>query len=228
MTGRQIKDHQPFIVDGQQIILNKEYLRGIPEFRVILERSYSIPGDANGKKKRYQWQIFMYIELIADLTSYINKAGYSESDAHKEASRASELGESFKPDEEIKAAIEFYKKFQLSCLPSLNSLRTVLRATRVSDTILQGVINNIEKRVEIYQASQLKAIEAGSINNAANDKIVLDSLLSDLKQVKAVAKDMPDVVSNIEKLEAKVRLESAGEVLGRGQRAIGNRANPKR
>ena len=142
-----------FKVENNIIIIDKDYVRGIPEFRTILERKRVCEGDSDGRKKIVAFNELMYIYIRASRFSYPHKAGMSEKEVEKEAIRTSTLESNYKPDEEVKLAIQRYKEIEELTLPTLNTISTVLRGLRTADKICHGIIDNIE---EVMQAQELK------------------------------------------------------------------------
>lgn len=217
-----------YTLEGQQLVLNKEYIRGIPQFKCILERPLSSKGDHDGRKKLQHWKIFMYIKITADLFSYPNQAGMNTKDLHKEACRASSLEDNYKPDEEVLAAIAEFRRIQLLMLPVLESISTTLKACRLSTTICNKIMEGMEGSIEVYNKKIENQQKAGEINNVADTILLVNGLIAQLEQVNKIGLSTPKVQETLERLDERLRKESSGETLARGGRKIGNRADPKR
>lgn len=218
-----------FIVDDHhQLILDKEYLRGIPEFKTLLEKKMVRPGDHEGRKKLMHWQIFFYIKLVADKYSYLNQAGRTEEELHIEALKECKLEPTWKPDKDVLAAIEKFREIQEAMLPTLTTINTVLKSIRSSDKIATMLLENIEKQIKLYNGKVNDAMEKGEAANIADLSLILDSLLAGLANVQKIAQTVPKIQETLEKLEEKLQKDTAGDQLGRGGKQIGNRADPKR
>lgn len=214
-------------IEGNQIVLDKEYIRGIPEYKVILERTIPSKGDHDGRKKLEHWKIFMYIKITADMFCYPNLGGFNDKDTHEAACRESTLGINYKPDDEVKAAIVKFKEIQLAMLPVLKTIRTTLRATRLSDTICESIIKNMEKSIDTYNTKVEEAEKRGEVANIADGVIIVNGLMDQLGQVQKIANMIPKTQETLEKLEERLKKESSGDNIARGGKTVGNRADPK-
>lgn len=217
-----------FTIDSytQLLIIDKDYVRGIPEFKIILERDKGTKGDIDGRKKHRAWKELMYIYMNASFFSYPNKGGYSAKETHLAAIKESGLEENYKPDEEIKAAIEKYKQIHKDILPTLNTIATVLRGLKTADTIAQGIVENIEDTLEILKKAKQNRAE-GEPTNLIQDIANTANLISQLDQVLSIANKLPKTIETLEALENRLKKEISGTNLARGGQEIGNRADPK-
>lgn len=204
------------------LTFDKEYLRGIPEFKAILERKIVTKGDSDGRKKLENWKLLYYVHIVADLFTYPNQGGYNEKETHKAAVKEAQLPEDFKPDSEIKEAIAKYKEIQLATLPTLSTISNTLKGLKLSDTIVKNIINNIEKQIEVYN----KKMESGEEANLAEGILLVNSMLDQLGSANKVAISIPKTVDVLETLYERLKKESGGATVGRGGKRIGNRADP--
>ena len=216
-----------YIVENNQLVLNREYLRGIPEFKCILERDIRVKGDADGRRKAEHWRIFFYIKLRADMFCFPAQEGLSDKEAHKESIKAAGLAENYKPDDEVLAAIEWYKKHQVDHLPVLKTIATVLKATKFSDTICQRIIESMEGMLDRYNKKIKEQEASGETLNIADNILLVNGLIDQLGQVQKIATTIPKTQELLEKLDERLKKESSGDVVGRGGKKIGNRADPK-
>ncbi|HNQ21309.1 MAG TPA: hypothetical protein PKI46_09630, partial [Bacteroidales bacterium] len=145
-----------FKIENHVLVLDKEYLRGIPEFKVILERQYKVDGDADGRKKRYNYQLLYYVYMVADMFSYPNKEGLGEKDVHLAACKESKLPLDFKPDDEVKEAIAKYREIQIKTIPALATLNTIIRGLKTADTLSRRIILNIESKLEQLEIKKIQ------------------------------------------------------------------------
>lgn len=214
-----------FRVENDELVLDKDYLRGIPEFKAILERDKGSKGDADGRRKLQAFKELYYIYMIASLFSYVNKGGYNDKDKHTYALKESGLEDNFKVDSEIKKAIEKYRELQLIILPTLNTISTVLRGLKVSDNISKTIINNIEYTLELNETKKKEIIQRGETPNIAEDMLLVQGLVAQLDQLMSIANKLPKTIQTLEQLEERLSKEEAGENLARGGHTIGNRAD---
>lgn len=218
-----------FIVDdNHQLVFDKEYLRGIPEFKTLLERKMTKEGDFDGRKKLMHWQVFMYIKIVADRFSYPNQGGYNDDEVHKAAIKESKLDPGFKPDKDVLAAIEKFREIQDILLPTLSTISTVLKGIRSADVIAQILLKSINDQIKLYEKKIEDAAQKGESINLADQVLIVDGLIKQLNSVQKMAETIPKTQDTLEKLEERLKKETAGDVVGRGGRTIGNRADPKR
>lgn len=228
------------IVDGE-LSINKDYVRGLPKFRVILERDKGSKGDQDGRKKFKAFKEFMYIYMRGSLFSYINKGGYNEKEAHKESVRASKLDEDFKPDLTIREAIEEYRRIQIIALPTLSTIYSVLKGLKASDEVIQIILEGIEERVETYRQAKKNKKEreeskaksglfpAGSNppENIVDEVVVIDGAISQIEKLISLGNKIPTIINTLEALDERLKKEQSGTNLVRGGREKGSRADPK-
>lgn len=222
-----------FSVENKLLVINKDYVRGVSEFRTILERDKGSKGDVDGRKKFKAWKELFYIYMRASLFSYPNKGGYNEKDCHEAAIKEAKLEENYKPDESIRAAIDKYREIQLASLPTLASITTVLRALRLSDTICQDIIQDIEEKIDhnkVVRKKRKEREEKGDKiepTNIADEMLVIEGLTTRLDKVMGTANKIPNIVETLEKLYERLRKDQSGDNLTRGGREKGNRADPR-
>src|SRR5690606_29063145 len=154
-------DEKDFLVD-----INKEWISTILEFRKILQRDRGSPGDSQGRKKLQARREFTYIYHMYDYHSKLKN--WDENDKHKEALRQSELPQDFVPDDELKAAIEIYKKLKITeAIRSSDSVKgTLVTARKVVDGInlkFQKYLNILEGEMD---ASEIDTTDEDIISRA--------------------------------------------------------------
>lgn len=214
-----------FTLDEQgNLTIDKDYVRGLPEFKRILERDKGSEGDAQGRKKLRAFSEFMYIKLVGDMFSYLNTSGYSEKEIQKLAIKDSKLEADFKPDIDIIEGIKKYSEVQLLMFPALSTVKTSLRGLRMSDILAQKMINNMEKVMELHEARQT---DPNAPPNIADDLALITNLSSQLDTLINISVKLPKMIDTLESLEQKLATQKSGTQLGRGGRKLGNRAEPK-
>lgn len=216
-----------FTVESDVLVINKDYVRGIPEFRTILERDRGSKGDQDGRKKFKAFKEFFYIYMVASLFSYPNKGGYNDKAVHEAGIKEAQLEDNYKPDAEVRAAIEKYKRIQLDSLPTLGVIHSVLRALRVGETITKSIIDAMEDTIALKEKERLAKKEAGEPTDIANDLITVNGLVEQLNQVLKISSKLPDTIETLQSLEERLKKEALGENLARGGKKIGSRADPK-
>jgi hypothetical protein len=212
-----------FRLENGELVLDKEEIRLIPEYRKLLSRDKGSEGDFNGTKKFRAFKEFSYIYHFADLFSYLNQGGYNEKERHKQSIKEAGLEEDWKPDSEVKAAITKYTDIQKINLPTLNTISTILRSLKLSDTIAHGVIDNIETQMQIMLVNK----EKSETPNILADMAAVTALTQQLDVVVDLANKLPKTIETLEKLKERLIKESSGVSTKRGGEEIGSRANPK-
>lgn len=213
-----------FKIENDELILDKDYLRGIPEFKAILERDRGSKGDADGRKKFRAWKEFMYLYIVSSFYSYPNLGGFNEKDTHRAAIVESELEPDFQPDSLLKQAIVKNRELEKAIVPTLNTINTILKGLKVSDKICVNIIKNIESVIEKQELENNEKINRGEMIDLASDLVLTQGLIDQLEQLTKIANTLPKTINTLEDLYNKLAKEEAGQKLARGGRAIGNRA----
>src|ERR1035437_364486 len=186
------------ISEDNFLILDKDYVRGIPVFRRSLERDRGSIGDRQGIKKAQAFKEFFFIYMFKDLSSYSNMGGYNEKECFKAAIKESGLEDNFKPDSELKLAIEKYVEIQNIQSVTLNTINTILKGLKLSNTISQNLIDDIEYQLEL--STNLKKIKKD--NNEPNNIIealaITKTLVEQLDIVTEIANKLPKTVETLQ------------------------------
>lgn len=217
-----------FTIEHGLLIIDKDYVRGIEEFRRILERDKGSEGDADGRKKFMAFKQFMYMYITSSPSAYPQKGGYSEKEAHIAGIKESKLPDSFKPDKDLKIAIDKYKEIRRELNPASKTISIIVKSLRLSEKICEDINESMEEALEISRAERKKKKELGEPNNMLADLTVTNQLIEKLDQVVKIANKLPDTIKTLEATEARLVQEEMKEQLGRGGKKIGNRAEPKR
>jgi len=211
-----------FKVENNLLVLDKDEIRGVPEFKKILERDRGSEGDSQGRLKLRAWKEFYYIYYIADFRSNGNMAGFNDKELHLRGVIEAELEEKFKPDEEIKKAIEVYRQILLEITPSYTLLLKLIQGVKLSERVVKSMILGVEKVLEL---NEITLAAEGEINIAmllTNN----NALEAQLKSFTKIANDFPKTMDTLRDTLGKVLKEEADTRIGRGGKTIGNRADP--
>jgi len=214
------------IVDGL-LEIDKEYVRGIPEFQSILMRDRGSKGDIDGRKKYRAFKEFYYIKITCDRFCYPAMSGLNEKETHKAGIKESDLEEDFKPDSAIKSAMIKFREIQDLTSPAINSIYTILCGLKISNVICTNIIKNIERTMELNEEKKSKDIEEGRPVDLAADLALTVSLSQQLETMYKIANTIPKTMETLEKLYDKLSKELSGVGMARGGKDIGTRAEPK-
>lgn len=216
-----------FKIEDGLLILDKDYIRGIPKFRILLERDKGSDNDHDGRKKYRSFKELYYIKMVADKFCYPSQAGLNEKETHVCAIKESDLESDFKPDKTIKEAIEKYRELQDLTTPTLNTICSLLQGLKVSNVICNNIIKNIESTLELMEGDKQKCLEAGLPIDLAKDLAMTAALIQQLEQLNKISNNIPKTIETLEKLQEKLSKEISGTNIARGGNEIGTRAIPK-
>lgn len=219
--------HDIFEIENDLLVINKDYVRGIPEYKIILERDKGGKGDNDGRKKLRAWKEFYYIKIVADRFAFPAMSGLNERETHVCGIKESGLEENFKPDDVIKAAINKYKELQDLLTPTINTVQSILQGLRLTSTVCKNMVKNIEATIELNENNKAKKLEEGQPIDLAADLAFTTALVSQIEQMNKIGNIIPKTIETLEKLEEKLAKEVSGVNIARGGKEIGSRANPK-
>jgi hypothetical protein len=222
-----------FTIEGGQLVLNKEEIRNISEFKAILDRDKGSDGDHDGRKKYKAFKEFYYIWWLCDVKSPGTRAGYNDKELHIQGIKEARLDNDYKPDKIIKDAISYYRENQNEMLVSSSAVTSLIKGIRLSSKIVQRIIASMEKVLEIEigeDEEREKLIAEGQIP-APIDLVAMagrtHALLAQYDQLTAIASKTPKLLSTLEELETKLKSEITGNNTVRGGHKKGNRTDPK-
>lgn len=111
--------------ENNEIMLDKEFIHMVPEFKTILVKDKGSPGDADGRKKLMAKKKFFYIYLMEDYASIFEN--YEEYEKRSQAMSMLELTEK-DIDADVLAALDKYRELQANATKSLKLLRAVKKS----------------------------------------------------------------------------------------------------
>lgn len=208
------------------LVIDKDYIRGLEEYKVILERDKGSEGDAQARKKARAYKEFFYIMMLGDRTTYINQGGYNEKERHALATKEAQLEDTYKPDIAIKNAITKYIEIQDAESPTLNAVVTMLQGIKTANTICQGIIVNINRTLELQEKRRLENETNNTPTDYLQDLAMTEALVGQLDKFLKIAGKLPDTSDILESLRTKLEKEQKGNAEGRGGKKLGTRANP--
>lgn len=215
-----------FKIEDDLLVLEADYIRGIPEYRKLLERDKGSKGDVDGRKKKHAWKEFFYIYMFCDFKSYPNKGGFNDKEKHLASIKEAGLEDNYKPDVDVKLAMDKYLAIHAAESTVASTISTTIKGLRVADKISQSIIDNIERTLELIQASAKRKAENSEPNNVANDLLETQGLVQQLNQLMSISTNLPKTVSTLEQLQIKLLKEESTSNVARGGQAIGRRADP--
>ena len=217
-----------FKIEENLLIIDKDYIRGVPAFRRILERDKGSEKDYIGLKKYRAFKEFFFIFIYKDLSSYPNMGGYNDKECFKIAVKEAGLEEDFKPDNDLKIAIEKYIEIQTIQSITSNTINTILKGLKLSNTISQNLIEDIEYQIELSNKIKKNKIDNNEPANITEALAITKTLISQLDILTDIANNIPKTIDTLQKLEEKVRKEQNNYNTGRGGEEIANSADPNK
>lgn len=201
-----------FELDEDGILtLCKEEIRAVPEFAKILRRDlgYSVGGKRIKKKA---FREFKYIFFVYDYGSPYANASFEE--RKEKAIKDCGLDAGFKPDKEIREAINYYIEQQDLAVPSMGILVSLERGLVATNKIINALVGRMNKILENFDEE----------DNSKN--IDVEGLISQFNTLMTMAKEIPNTLDNVEKIRSKVMTEKGGGAVKRGNQVKSNREDP--
>lgn len=212
-----------FKIDQGLLVLDKEEIRGIPEFQKILVRDKGSDGDATGRNKAMAFKEFYYIWYKCDLESPGNNQGYDAKTLDETAKREARLPENWKADKVINDACEKYKEDTPVELILLNSS---LRAMTFASKTMGRLSANIEKLYDSYEKLIKAKEDRNEIVDMSEDLTNLQTINNHLSEIMKLAGKVPDMIETLNKNRTMALKAKQSKRLIRGDHAKGNRADP--
>lgn len=212
-----------FKLDSEKnLLINREEILAIPEFKRILTRHNPSKGDADGRKKLQAFKEFMFIYLYTDMTSpYIDR---EESQKFEISKKEAGISDDWSMDEDIRICINKYRELQDTF--AIKSFIGLKQGLRISSTAIQLLNAQNEQMIKAMQSKIQASASMGIETNAADLIVYNDALIKNINTLNSLAETVSETLDNIEDYEKKIRKESRGKVKATGKRQIGNRELP--
>lgn len=213
-----------FKVVDNELVIDKDTVRGVKEFADILAKRKKIAGDADGRKKVMALKELLYVHGMADYGSI--HSSFTGEEQHTRVKDDYGLPSNWRPDAEVKAAIAKYKEIILSysyTAKILNSLERglMMSADAVDSYIEQMQIALITSRKLINTLSETEDIETIVAMQSTNQLIQ-----SSIKEILSLAKTVPESLKQIRGLQEQVKKEMSESEQLKGGHSKGNREDP--
>jgi len=218
-----------FKIEGDMLVLDKDEIRLISEFRTILERDKGSKGDTQGRKKFRAFSEFAYIYHKKDILSIPNKEGYNKDKTHTFAIKESRLPEDWKIDKQIQEAIDKYKELQLD-IPSLKILSSLKRGLSTSSEVVDIIVDKMQDTIKTLLSADIDGEddwitndEGQAVPNPNSTERKIEKLTKHLDRILAIAGKLPKTIDEIGKVTEKVKQEMEDGNVIRGNRQLGSR-----
>ena len=220
-----------FYKEGFDLKLNYDYVRAIPEYRMIIEadRGVGIVGDHEGRKKYFATMVLNYIFFCCEFTDKnplwnvpfeerhelaLKEAGFDKSVAGKYSS----VTKTFLGDLEdyVEKAKNRYLETQISLVPAIQSTINITEGLKISNRIVSNLLSRLTKKLNVLEQNSADTNISESEVNSCNSMIA--TLLANASSIKKAQKDIDDLKDLIQKQINQTETAKGG-------REVGNRAN---
>ena len=225
-----------FVFEDGLPVINKQWVRLIPEFYDILVRSPKIKGDSDGRDKKGAYAELAYIYFMEDYDSpYMELV---EKERKKKAIRDAKIdticdvrGNSIKwvEDELFVNGRSKYRELQESSLIRL--LKEATRGINIGSNLIEFLNERVSEEL-IYLKGEKQLIDNEVGEDEKNKKIErinsgITLCFKAVDDIQALIKKLPDTLDRIKEIESKIKIEESNSKIARGGHRVGNRADPK-
>lgn len=172
--------------DNKEVLLNKEWINMIPEFKAVLARDKGSKGDYRGEKKLRAIKEFTYIYFYNDFSSPIRD--WEDDERQKEALYYAQL-ELSDIDDVVLTAQEKYFQMQLEASRPLRTLKALYKGLHAMDSYFENIdFQKVDKQGKLLNSP------TDFVNNAAKLNKMYDEIRNFEKRVED---DLKNSVSGI-------------------------------
>jgi hypothetical protein len=213
-----------FVIKEGLLEINKPEVRGIQEFKVILERDRGSEGDSQGRKKLIAYKEFMFIKLYYHPLSI--HRDLPDAKRFNKAKNIAKLDKEWEEDEAIKkAGIKYIKLIELSSLfyTYLNARKGVYALgedIKFFNTLREKHRTNIEELTKQLDVAETEAEKQEKQNRI---DLAISSLLSLGTSILKINTSLPSAFNTIEELEQKLLKEGGEKQAIHGGGVVGKR-----
>lgn len=208
------------IVREKDIKFNKDELRTIRQFRLIIERDKSPRDKETGEDKLIAKAELSYVYFYCDYNSPFVNLG--EDERHKQSLKATDLPDNWKPDKLVKDAMEIYEIIQYT--PAIRSIREVRETLATSHQVVKilnsqnkSMLASMQAKLNDFKSDNIKAAELAADNQL---------LIKNIKDTMQMLAEVEKAIKNSDALEERVLTEVQEQNI-RGGVALGNRELPE-
>lgn len=215
---------KPFTVTPQgELIIHHDSVRGVEPFATILSRKRSVEGDADGRKKVFNFMELKYIYFMGDYDTI--HAGLSDKERPVKSKQDAGLPTTWKPDELVSEGIKKYIEVIDIYIPSARILVSCLKGLAMSSIAIDAYNSQIEALIKI-NAELEKNINDPliAIQILENNKLIQ----ANTKEVLSISASLPKALESIKILQDKVRKEQGDVKKLQGDKVKRNREDPNK
>ena len=184
----------------QTLVIDREEIRLISEFKEILTRDKGDKGDSNSvsyREKKQATKEFTYIYFYCDYQSpYIN---YPELERHEKSKADAQLPDRWERDNLIDKAITKYEQVQET--PSMKMLKSLNRGLLLSSKVVDTVTNNIQGALNLIIPDKTDTV------STANNIIHTEALVTNLGILIKLSTEVPKALRSVNETIEQVKKE---------------------
>jgi uncharacterized protein YjgD (DUF1641 family) len=177
-----------FKVEDHKLVLNHEYLRGIPGFKVIIERDKS-------SDKKIAYAELLYIYYWTAYSSPFSKL--SVEDRHKKCVSYSELPVSWRRDKLVEGGIRDYDTIQKAENPSEILAQCLKESLHMTAYVIKELTARMQEKLQIVESAKTD-VEV---------TVTKELLWQDMNTLFKLSDSLPEAFKNLEKLEKIVAFD---------------------
>lgn len=167
-------------------------------------------------------QVFIFIYHYCDYTSPYS--GYVDSERYVKALYEAGIKSDFRLDGMISDAIKKY--LQLRDTPTIKTLKAVNKALDTTSELLNGTVERLDKNLKILNKTDVDSLTEPKDVETYNKRF--DTVKSDLSYLLKLIPDIEKNVKTADDLLVKAIKDDYNNDKAKGDKVIGNRAEPKR
>lgn len=214
-----------FKVEGTNLVINKEEIRTMPEFKVILERDRGSEGDSQGRKKLIANKEFLFLRLYHHPLSIYRDMGDKEK--MERILKLLKFPDTWKIDEKLKEAEKAYLR-----LLDMNALlRTYINANKAVYSTGEDIKFYNERKDKLREAIKVKTNQLDDPDTLGEVKAELEqqidaatqSLMKIDESIAKVVERLPKLYSTVDELKKKLLKEGGKKHSIHGGGKLGNR-----
>jgi len=215
-----------------EVTLDRDEIRLHPPLYKLFQRDKGSEGDSDGRKKLMTFKECAFIYFLADVEGDCAQQGYTGKEADERGIKFSRLPFDYKRDKVFNEAVDYYKEHQDENPENL-ILIELKSGLRNNYKIYHELNNTIEEKLELLKKIKKQQEEKTTKDNATliddmtATTAAIDTLLKYSKNIYEIISEAPKAFSEIEKIETKVKASRHVNRNSRGNKKIGNRADPK-
>lgn len=202
----------------------------VKEFKKLISRIKTMPGDAAGRYKKLNMKEFLYVFFMSEWTAANILAALPDDERHEKAVMLCDMPDGWEPDAVVEQAIDRYIWMQTQLSPTAKTLIAAKRTLYQMSTAFKIIekqngilINIIEKHTEKLQFTNDDDGDVNLADTLNELNSASDALQNNMVRVTDNVKRIEDSLKRLNTLEETVKNETKENAAIYGNRILGNR-----